>query len=172
MAPFGIFTNDTMFKQLGLKVPETFSQLLDVCRKAKAAGTAAVVLAGGGTTNTSNLIDGLVVPMVYGKDKKWTGKLKAGKVTFSGTSGWRRGLQRFVDMNEAGCFQPGAAGVTSGAAQALLFAQGQGLMFPIVVQQRGLDRRREPEVRLLLPPLPQRDEPRPRRRPSSASSCQ
>ena len=138
VAPFGIFTNDSMFKQLGLKVPETFSQLLDVCRKAKAAGTAAVVLAGGATTNTLNLINGLVVPMVYGKDKQWTGKLKAGKVTFSGTSGWRRGLQRFVDMNDAGCFQPGAAGVTSGAAQAVLFAQGQGLMFPIASNNEGL----------------------------------
>ena len=35
----GLFTNDTMFRTLGLKVPQTFPELLDVCRKAKAAGT-------------------------------------------------------------------------------------------------------------------------------------
>ena len=44
----GLFTNDTLFKKLGLKIPQTFSQLLDVCRKAKAAGTVRVILAGAG----------------------------------------------------------------------------------------------------------------------------
>ena len=46
VSPFGIFTNDDRFKQLGLKIPQTFSQLLGVCRKAKAAGTVAMLLAG------------------------------------------------------------------------------------------------------------------------------
>ena len=39
VAPYGVFTNNTLFAKLGLKVPQTFAQLLDVCRKAKAAGT-------------------------------------------------------------------------------------------------------------------------------------
>jgi len=130
VAPFGIFTNDSLFKRLGLKIPQTYAQLLDVCKKAKAAGTSAMILAGAAVATTTSLIASLVIPMVYGKDKQWTAKLKAGKVTFSGSSGWRRGLQRFIDMNDAGCFQPGATGVSSGAAAAVLFAQGQGLMFP------------------------------------------
>src|SRR4051794_35635572 len=46
VSPMGIFTNDDRFNQLRLKVPQTFAQLLSVCQKAKAAGTAAVVLAG------------------------------------------------------------------------------------------------------------------------------
>ena len=50
VAPYGIFTNDSLFKQLGLDVPQTYAQLLDVCKKAKAAGTAAMILAGGATT--------------------------------------------------------------------------------------------------------------------------
>ena len=40
VAPLGIFTNDSLFGKLGLKVPQTFAQLLDVCRRAKADGTA------------------------------------------------------------------------------------------------------------------------------------
>ncbi len=34
----GVFTNDDLFRKLGLKVPQTFAQLLDLCRKAKADG--------------------------------------------------------------------------------------------------------------------------------------
>jgi raffinose/stachyose/melibiose transport system substrate-binding protein len=137
VAPFGIFTNDSMFKRLRLKIPQTFPQLLDVCRKAKAAGTAAVILAGGSATTVTFLIEALAIPNVYGKDKRWTGKLKAGKVTFDGSPGWRQALQHFIDMNNAGCFQPGATGVSSGTVAAQLFAQGQGLMFPLTSNNDG-----------------------------------
>jgi raffinose/stachyose/melibiose transport system substrate-binding protein len=137
VAPFGIFTNDSMFKRLRLKIPQTFTQLLDVCRKAKAAGTAAVILAGGSATPVTFLIEALAVPNVYGTDKRWTGKLKAGKVTFAGSRGWRQALQHFIDMNNAGCFQPGALGVSSGTLAAQLFAQGQGLMFPLTSNNDG-----------------------------------
>jgi raffinose/stachyose/melibiose transport system substrate-binding protein len=137
VAPFGIFTNDSLFKRLGLKIPQTFPQLLDVCRKAKAAGTAAVILAGGSATPVTFLIEALAIPNVYGKDKRWTGKLKAGKVTFDGSPGWRQALQHFIEMNNAGCFQPGATGVSSGTVAAQLFAQGQGLMFPLTSNNDG-----------------------------------
>jgi raffinose/stachyose/melibiose transport system substrate-binding protein len=154
VAPFGIFTNDTMFKQLGLKVPETYAQLLDVCKKAKAAGTVGMILAGGATTTAVFMIDSLAVPILYAKDKQWTGKLKAGKVTFSGSSGWRRALQRYIDMNNAGCFQPGAAGVSSGAAAAGLFAQGQGLMFIAASSTEGIVAAASPQFRYSFRRLP------------------
>ena len=37
----GVFVNDDLFRKLGLKVPQTFSQLLRLCGQAKADGTAA-----------------------------------------------------------------------------------------------------------------------------------
>ena len=74
VSPFGVFTNDDRFKQLGLKVPQTFPQLLDVCRKAKAAGTPAVLLAGASQVRVGFLIGDLAVTTVYGKDKQWAGK--------------------------------------------------------------------------------------------------
>src|SRR5262249_12699701 len=126
--PFGVFTNDDLFKKLRLKVPQTFPQLLDVCGKAKAAGKAAVVFAGQSKTRVAELILGLAVATVYGKDPHWAGKLRAGKVTFDGSRGWHQALQHLIDMNDAGCFQPGALGVPSGSASAGLFAQGEGLM--------------------------------------------
>src|SRR5580765_5887471 len=137
VAPFGIFTNDTMFNRLGLKIPQTFSQLLDVCRKAKAGGTAAVVLTGGNSSNAAGMIISLAVPTAYAKNKKWTSKMKSGKVTFAGSRGWRQGLQHFIDMNKAGCFEPGALASSSGTVVAGLFAQGRGLMFPMSSNNEG-----------------------------------
>ena len=143
---YGVFTNDDLFKQLHLNVPQTFPQLLDVCRKAKAAGKAAIVLAGNSPTDVSSLLTGLAVPLVYAKDKKFLVKLKAGTVAFAGTPGWRQALQEFVDMNTAGCFQPGATG-TSGDGAAALFAQGQGLMFPAITNMKGNVDEHKPQFR-------------------------
>ena len=136
VTPFGIFTNDDRFKQLGLKIPQTFSQLLLVCQKAKAAGTAAVILPGASQPDVTYLITDLAVATVYGKDKHWAGALRAGKVTFAGTLGWHQALQELIEMNDAGCFQPGAAGTTAASANPQ-FTQGQGLMYPALTGNKG-----------------------------------
>jgi raffinose/stachyose/melibiose transport system substrate-binding protein len=77
------------------------------------------------------------IATLYGKDKHWATELRAGKVTFDGTPGWHQALQRLVDMNNAGCFEPGASG-TSGAAAEALFAQGQALMIGAITQEKNL----------------------------------
>ncbi len=126
VTPYGVFTNNALFAKLGLKVPQTFAQLLDVCRKSKAAGIPALIL-DGGTSDTGVFLRNLAIATVYAQDKHWTAQLKAGTVTFSGTPGWRQAFQEFADMNSAGCFQPGVS-ATSGGGQEQEFAQGQGLM--------------------------------------------
>jgi raffinose/stachyose/melibiose transport system substrate-binding protein len=123
--PEGIFTNDALFKKLGLSIPQTFPQLLTVCQKAKADGTAALVFAGG--TPFTTFMAELSVGTVYAKDKTWLAELRAGKTTFEATAGWHQALQEVIDMSNAGCFQPGALGTSSSDALAD-FAQGQGLM--------------------------------------------
>jgi raffinose/stachyose/melibiose transport system substrate-binding protein len=138
VSPEGVFTNDDLFKKLGLRVPQTFAQLLDVCAKAKAAGTYALLLAGGPQSNQAGfLVADLAVATVYGKNKQWSAKLRAGTVTFDGTLGWHEALQEFGDMNNAGCFQPGAAGATTASVFAQ-FAQGQGLMVPNITGQKAV----------------------------------
>ena len=136
VAPFGMFTNDPLFAKLGLKVPQTFSQLLTLCQRAKADGTAAVLLPGADTTDVPFLIMGLAVATLYGGDPHWTAELKAEQSTFAGTDGWQQALQHFIDMNNAGCFQPGATQATSASAEAE-FAQGQGLMVPLESSLKG-----------------------------------
>src|SRR5262249_11465345 len=127
LTPHGLFTNDALFRKLGLKVPETFSQLLSVCKAAKANGTVAVVFNAGGA-GSMNMIDTIAVATLYSRDPKWNAKLKAGTVSFSGSPGWQQALQRFIQLNDAGCFEPGMAGVTSSGQTAGEFAQGTALM--------------------------------------------
>jgi raffinose/stachyose/melibiose transport system substrate-binding protein len=136
IAPMGMFTNDDLFKKLGLKVPQTFTQLLDLCRKARSAGTVAMIFSAD-VQEVSNLIANLAVGTVYGKDKQWPAKLRAGKVSFNGTPGWHAALQEYVDMNANGCFQPGVSGTSSPSAHAQ-FALGRGLIDPSVSTNKGL----------------------------------
>jgi raffinose/stachyose/melibiose transport system substrate-binding protein len=85
----------------------------------------------------SNLIADLAVGTLYGKDKQWPAKLRAGKVSFNGTPGWHAALQEYVDMNTSGCFQPGVSG-TSGASAHAQFALGRGLIDPSVSSNKGV----------------------------------
>lgn len=136
IAAMGMFTNDDLFKKLGLKVPQTFAQLLDLCRRAKAAGTVAMIFSAD-AQEVSNLLANLAVGTLYGKDKQWPAKLRAGKVSFNGTPGWHAALQEYVDMNTSGCFQPGVSGTSAASAHAQ-FALGRGLIDPSVSTNKGL----------------------------------
>jgi raffinose/stachyose/melibiose transport system substrate-binding protein len=133
VSPHGIFTNDGLFAKLGLKVPQTFSQLLAVCKRAQADGTWAITLPGGSQITVETTILGLATPLVFGQGTHWTAALKAGTVSFDGTAGWRQALQEFVDMNNAACFEPGMAGNNGDG----LFANGQGLMYVSVSSNKG-----------------------------------
>jgi raffinose/stachyose/melibiose transport system substrate-binding protein len=153
LIPNGMFTNDALFAKLGLKVPETFLQLLSVCRAAKADGTVAVQFNGGGA-GSMNLIDDIASATVYGPDPRWTAKLRAGTVSFDGSPGWHQALQRFKEMHDAGCFEPGMAGVTSSTQVAAEFAQGGGLMAYSNSSNRGTLDTLNPEFPYSFHPFP------------------
>ncbi len=131
----GLWTNDSLFQSMGLKIPQTFPQLLDVCRKAKGRGTTPVILAASGSLVMQQLIGAFALTTVPDYSK-WLQKLKAKKVTFEGTPGWHTALQKMIDLNNAGCYQPGSAGTTSGAA-ATQFAQGQALTYANMTSKKG-----------------------------------
>jgi raffinose/stachyose/melibiose transport system substrate-binding protein len=149
----GLFANGDLFKRLGFEMPQTFSQLLSLCHKAKSAGAVAIVLAGASQPTVSYMLAVMSVPTVYAKDKQWLVKQKAGKVTFAGSAGWQKALQELIDMNNAGCFEPGAVGTTTASAQAQ-FAQGQGLMIPGLTSQMGQIQADNPKFAISAYPFP------------------
>jgi raffinose/stachyose/melibiose transport system substrate-binding protein len=149
----GIFTNDDMFRKLGLQVPQTFSQLLGVCRQAKGAGVIPLLLPAQGSTVVEHLLEGLALTTVYAENAHWTRNLKKGTVSFDATPGWHAALQQFVELNGAGCFEPGPAGTTSAAADAE-FAQGQALMYFNLTGHKGAIDAGDPQFTYSQHPFP------------------
>jgi raffinose/stachyose/melibiose transport system substrate-binding protein len=154
----GLLTNDTMFRQLGLKVPQTFSQLLALCRRQGASGTIPLLLTAQGSNTLQQLIADIALTTVYAKDKQWGKKLRAGTVNFEGSAGWREALQEIVDMNSAGCFQPGPAATTSAVGDAT-FAQGHTLAYAMVTSHKGLIDAGDPQFAYSQSPFPTSDDP-------------
>jgi raffinose/stachyose/melibiose transport system substrate-binding protein len=150
VAPMGVFTNDDLFKKLGLKVPETFSQLLDLCRKAKADGTVALMIQAASPQNLVDLVDDLAVANVYANDPKWNAQRRAGTVTFAGTPGWHTALQEIVDMNSAGCFEAGLLDANPYPE----FAQGQGLMLSTMSNMKAAIDLANPQFHYSFRPFP------------------
>jgi raffinose/stachyose/melibiose transport system substrate-binding protein len=131
----GLWTNDSLFQSLGLKIPQTFAQLLDVCRKAKARGTTPIILAASGSLVMQQLIGAFALTTVPDYPT-WLKKLRAKKVTFAGTPGWHVALQKMIELNNAGCYQSGPAGTTAKSA-ATQFAQGQALTYANMTSKKG-----------------------------------
>jgi raffinose/stachyose/melibiose transport system substrate-binding protein len=149
----GVFTNDDLFRKLGLKVPQTFAQLLGVCQQAKANGTVAFDFGGSDSSGFDWLIMDLALANVYAKDTHWAGERRADAVSFEGSAGWHQTLQQVIDMNAAGCFQSGAVGTTQAGAIAE-FAQGQGLMLALTSGQKGLLDADVPQFNYSFHPFP------------------
>jgi raffinose/stachyose/melibiose transport system substrate-binding protein len=106
-----------------------------------------------GSNDIRQLVDAIALNTVYVKDRHWAEALRAGTATFEGTPGWRQALQELIDMNSAGCFQPGAAATTapSGDAQ---FAQGQSLMYFQAATHKGTIDASNPQFAYSLHPFP------------------
>jgi raffinose/stachyose/melibiose transport system substrate-binding protein len=152
VGPGGVFTNDDLFRKLGLKVPGTFPQLLALCHAAKTDGTVALEL-GTDTSEFDWLIADLAVANVYAADKHWAAERKAGVVSFDRSTGWQETLQEVIEMNNAGCFQSGAVGTSQTSAIAQ-FSQGQGLMIAQTSGQKSLLDGDSPQFSYSFHPFP------------------
>lgn len=110
LMPVGFVYNGAAAKEVGIdEFPATFEDLINACGVAREGGKNFTALAGAAAPNTGMLGMNLAAARVYGEDPEWNAKRAAGKVTFA-DSAWVDALQAVVDMNEAGCFQDGAAG--------------------------------------------------------------
>jgi len=124
----GIVYNDQAAKASGvtLTASSTPSDVMQACAAAKAKGKALFALAGAAPPNTGILALIIATSAVYGADPGWDAQRTAGKVKFATTPGWTATLNSIVQMNKAGCYQPGAqsAGfdaITNGSSRGLVF---------------------------------------------------
>jgi len=152
--PTGILYNVDAFKQLNLKVPTTFAQLLNVCRTAKDKGKTAFTFSGS-TTNSATLTQLIASSSVYGRTPKWNDARYANRTSFAGTAGWHSALRSVLDMKDAGCFAPDVAGLSM-AAMFTQVGNGQALMAPLPSVAMGTVRGVVPNANLAVFPFPGR----------------
>jgi len=122
-----LWINQPAFKQLGLKAPKDFSDLLTLCKTIAKTGKTPVA-AFGIPPNTAASIGTVMAARTGATSAHFEYLRKLGKVKFATSKPWQRALTSITDMKKAGCFSPGAPGMTLFAAAGQL-ASGQALMF-------------------------------------------
>jgi raffinose/stachyose/melibiose transport system substrate-binding protein len=115
-------SNLTALEAAGVEFPTTWSDLLDTCAALTAEGKSLIAVAGTAPPNTALMAVIISATRVYAENPDWNAQRAANETTFVDSEGWRDTLQTIVDMNDAGCFQPGAQaagfeGITNGLVQ-------------------------------------------------------
>jgi len=108
-AGIGAAYNMTAMKKGGYTVPTTWTQVLDLCKKAKGDGKSAFALAGGTPWNTQLIPYALTPTLVYGPTPDFAAQMSAGKVKFV-DSKWKEAFDKYKEMQDTGCFQKGDLG--------------------------------------------------------------
>jgi raffinose/stachyose/melibiose transport system substrate-binding protein len=119
----GAIYNMNTLSKIGAQPPTTWSQVLDLCDKAKAAGIAAYSLGIQDSWVTQLIPYAFVPTLVYRTQPKWEQLEKAGKASFA-KSGWLTAENQYVTMNQHGCFQQSPLGTNYNASLPLV-ANGQ-----------------------------------------------
>ncbi|MDQ3674680.1 MAG: extracellular solute-binding protein [Gemmatimonadota bacterium] len=153
VTPYGVIYNQDLFRQLGLRVPATFSQVISMCRKISAAGKVPFVQAFGNPVASIIIGRQRAAQYVFSVDPQWTAKRRKGQVTFAGSPQWRRALDSIADMNREGCFQRGAAG-TSRPQQYASLARGEAVMSIMSGAELASVQQLNPNLKLAMFNLP------------------
>jgi raffinose/stachyose/melibiose transport system substrate-binding protein len=122
LVPVGMLWNVGAASDSGVEVPEDIDALIDACEPLAGEGKSFFAVAGSVPPNPGLMTMAISASRVYGETPDWNQQRAAGDVTFADDEGWQETLQTVVDMNEAGCFQQGAAGggfdaITQGITQ-------------------------------------------------------
>ncbi|MFM9587977.1 ABC transporter substrate-binding protein [Streptomyces scabiei] len=114
----GAVYNEQALKEAGLTAPDTWTDLLDFCKAAKAEGTPAFALGNQDNWVTQLVLYALVATTVYGEDPDFDQKMQAGEATFA-KSPWTTALDKYLTMEKTGCFQKNPLGTNYEASQQL-----------------------------------------------------
>lgn len=153
----GAVYNEQAMAKAGLTPPDTWTKLLDFCRDAKAKGTPAFALGNQDNWVTQLVQYALVATTVYGSDRDFDQKMQAGQATFA-RSPWTTALDKYLTMEETGCFQKNPLGTNYEASQQLA-ATGKTLG---IIQGNwviALLKGKNPQGTFTLKALPATDDP-------------
>jgi raffinose/stachyose/melibiose transport system substrate-binding protein len=122
LVPVGMAWNSGAASQANANYPEDFDDVRPLCSELTQDRKSFIALAGSVPPNPGLMALSISATRVYAETPDWNKQRADHKVTFADSEGWQDTLQTIVDMNEADCFQPGAAGggfdaITAGITQ-------------------------------------------------------
>lgn len=137
----GVFTyyNKDLYEAAGVEVPQTFDDVLNVCRAFQdMLGKPAFALGGALPNGMFQIPLALAATTVTAEDAEWNDKRDAGEVNFASSEGWREQAEQYLAMNEANCFQEDPVGTPFPDAISLFTNEEAGSMVVISVVQKSL----------------------------------
>ncbi|CAM5643403.1 ABC transporter substrate-binding protein [Streptomyces pilosus] len=103
--------NKAALTATGKDEPKTWTEVLQLCDAAKKDGKVAFAL-GNQTPWVTQLVDyALVATTVYAEEPDFAARQQAGKASFA-DSGWKTAMEKYLEMNERGCFSENPLGTS------------------------------------------------------------
>ena len=125
--PF-FFYNKAIFEEVGVEVPTTYAEFVEVSQAIKDAGHTPILMCGAEPWCGSFPMVALFSADVFGNDPDWMIKRKAGEVSFSDDN-VVAAFQKFQDLVNAGLIDEGGLG-TDFATANQAFYDGEAAMYP------------------------------------------
>lgn len=122
----GLIYDKQAFATKHLDVPQTFPELVDLCRREAGPGRSLLALGAQETVNLLFVGYALAASTAYSQDPQFPSERLADKTKFRDSRGWLQSLQELKEMNQAKCFGASPAGLSTDAATHLL-ARGKAL---------------------------------------------
>ncbi|MGK3952133.1 ABC transporter substrate-binding protein [Microbacterium sp. I2] len=156
-AGIGSAFNMTAMEENGWTIPTTWTDTLAFCQEVKAAGKTAFALAAGTPWNTQLISYALAPTLVYGPQPDFAQAMAEGEVTFA-DSAWVEVFDKYLEMQDAGCFQENALGTVYEDALAMV-SSGDAMASVQVNASLAAIRQGAPDgTEFTLAPLPATDD--------------
>jgi raffinose/stachyose/melibiose transport system substrate-binding protein len=155
--PMGIVYDAKVWEKEGMTPPETFSDLLASCKTWRDKGYEPIAVGMKESFVPQFITYAMIASTVYRETPDFDEQQAAGEATFS-DSGWREALEKYVELEKAGCFHEGYQG--TGYEEMLdMVTKGDAAMTITVSASLGAMREANPDAEISMAIFPTTDNP-------------
>ncbi|MGM1063827.1 ABC transporter substrate-binding protein [Saccharothrix sp. Mg75] len=163
-----VYTQEAM-TAIGGREPTTWDELLALCGKARDNGKVLLALGIQTPWVTQLVTYALVATTAYADNPEFGQDMAAGEEKFAG-SGWKTALEKYLEMDERGCFSDKPLG-TSYETSIKDVAQGRAVGVVQVASSLSSVRAEAGDADIRMFPLPAGDDPAKTRMPGAVSAA-